>query len=93
MSEKRTMEGSSRTLLLFFLSILLSGRSGSEPPAAKDFVTFAKSNAKALPTAGAYQKYPCALPGAGKARRTYTPAIGIVFFVLIRRDFPRCGET
>lgn len=35
MSEKRTIEGSSRTLLLFFLSILLSGRSGSEPPAAE----------------------------------------------------------
>ena len=64
MSEKRTIEGSSRTLLLFFLSILLSGRSGSEPPAAKDFVTFGKSNAKALPTAGAYQKYPCADPGS-----------------------------
>ena len=29
MSEKRTIEGSSRTLLLFFLPILLSGRSGS----------------------------------------------------------------
>ena len=83
MSEKRTMEGSSRMLLLFFLSILLSGRSGSEPPAAKDFVTFAKSNAKALPTAGAYQKYPCALPGAGKAR-VYTTPQGIVFFAPIR---------
>ena len=35
MSEKRTAKGSSRTLLLFFLSILLSGRSGSEPPAAE----------------------------------------------------------
>lgn len=68
MSEKRTAKGSSRTLLLFFLSILLSGRSGSEPPSAGSFVTFAKSNAKALPTAGVYQKYPCALPGAGKVR-------------------------
>lgn len=80
MSEKRTIEGSSRTLLLFFLSILLSGRSGSEPLAAEDFVTFVKSNAKALPTAGVYQKYPCALPGAGKARaHLYTTPQGIVF--------------
>lgn len=68
MSEKRTAKGSSRTLLLFFLSILLSGRSGSGPPAADDFVTFAKSNAKALLTAGVYQKFPCALPGAEKSK-------------------------
>ena len=79
MSEKRTIEGSSRTLLLFFLPILLSGRSGSEPSAAESFVTFPKvteSNAKALLTAGVYQKFPCALPGAEKKQGRIIRVLG-----------------
>ena len=71
-----------KSCFLFFLSIFLSGRSGCTPETAISVVTCVKSNAKALLTAGAYQKFPCALPGAEKARahypssgigRTYTP--------------------
>lgn len=68
MSEKRTIEGSSRTLLLFFFCLFcyLAGadRAGWTPETAIDFVTFGKSNAKALLTAGVYQKFPCADPGS-----------------------------
>ena len=55
------------------MPIFLSGRSGSEPPAAKIFIRNDETNAKALLTAGAYQKFPCALPGLKKQGRTYTP--------------------
>jgi hypothetical protein len=88
MSEKRTIEGSSRTLLLFFcLFCYLAGadRDGWTPETAIDFVTFAKSNAKALLTAGVYQKFPCALPGAKKSKGALIHhAAGHSVFVLIR---------
>lgn len=78
-----------KSCFLFFLSIFLSGRDGWTPETAIDFVTFAKSNAKALLTAGVYQKFPCALPGAEKSKgalsefwdraHLYTTPPGIVF--------------
>ena len=77
--------------LSFCLFYYLAGtdRDGWTPETAMDFVTFGKSNAKALLTAGVYQKFPCALPGAEKSKgalsefwdraHLYTTPPGIVF--------------
>lgn len=89
MSEKRTAKGSSEKLLPFLFAYFAIWPERIGAICSRKLCYFPESNAKALLTAGVYQKFPCALPGAEKSKgalsefwdraHLYTTPPGIVF--------------